>query len=57
MREVLKASDGMIYTNGEIYGVQLHLSEEMKKEEFFEIPIEEYKKTLEDAEIIMEDHI
>ena len=51
MREVLKAKDGKIFTNGEIYGVQIHLADGMNKNDFYEVPIEEYEKIIVESEV------
>lgn len=37
-RIVLKASPGMVYTNGEIYGKEIYLGEGMSAEDFREVP-------------------
>lgn len=54
-REVLNANEGMILTNGEIYGKTIYLSEQADKNTFYEITEEEYtniisKETTEIAE-------
>ena len=41
-RTVLKADEGMILTDGEIYGRTILLGENRKAEEFHEITEEEY---------------
>ena len=37
-RKVLKASEGMILTNGEIYGSEIYLAEGIDANSFYEIP-------------------
>ena len=44
MREKIKAEDGKILTNGEIYGKVIFLAEGRDKSEFYEITEDEYKK-------------
>lgn len=46
-RTVLIASPGMILTDGEIYGTKIFLAEERSAEEFYEIPMDEYEKMME----------
>ena len=47
MREKLESRNGMILTNGEIYGKIIYLGEGVKKEDFYEITNEEYKEIIE----------
>lgn len=42
MRTSIKASDGMILTNGEIYGSEIFLAEGLSAEDFHEISRAEY---------------
>ena len=53
-RKILKASDGMVLTNGEIYGYEIYLGDGMDAEKFKEIPDEEYKRLTEEEGIINE---
>lgn len=39
---VISAKDGYILTNGEIFGRTIYLSNNTKKEDFYEITIAEY---------------
>lgn len=51
MRVAIKAREGYILTNGEIYGTEIFLAEGVDAKDFREIPIEEYEKKLaEEAE-------
>ena len=42
-REPIVASEGMIFTNGEIYASEIYLAEGMSSEKFYEISKEEYE--------------
>lgn len=44
LRKILKASEGKILTDGEIYGTTIFLAEGKNGEDFCEIDLEEYKK-------------
>ena len=57
-RKILKASEGMLLTNGEIYGSEIYLGEDMDENSFYEIPesevvnfdeadVSDYQETLE----------
>ena len=46
MREVLRANEGYIYTNGEIYGTVIYLAETVSKDGFYQITKEEYEKII-----------
>lgn len=43
MRESIKAKEGYILTNGEIYGTEIFLAEGMSADDFYEITREEYE--------------
>jgi hypothetical protein len=44
----ITASEGMILTNGEIYGTTIYLAEGVDASTFYQIPIEEYNRILEE---------
>ena len=48
MREVIKAGEGKILTDGEIYGKVIFLADGRKKGDFYEIDEAEYKKIMEE---------
>jgi hypothetical protein len=47
MREVIEASEGMIYTNGiDIFAEKIWIAEGVSKDSFYEITREEYNRIL-----------
>lgn len=50
MREVIKASEGHVLTNGTVYGSVIYLAEGMDAADFREITIEEYNAIMEAEE-------
>lgn len=46
MRTSIKANEGMILTNGEIFGSEIFLADGLKADDFHEITIEEYERIL-----------
>ena len=50
MRTSIKAKEGYILTNGEIYGSEIFLAEGMRVEDFYEIPWEEYEELIAEDE-------
>ena len=50
-RNVLRASDGMIITNGKVYGKTIYLSTDADASKFYEITKEEYEKILESRDV------
>lgn len=45
-RKIITAKDGMILTNGEIYGFRIALGDWDSEENYHEIPVEEYEQIL-----------
>lgn len=56
MREPIKASEGHILTNGEIYGRKIYLAEGMDASDFYEITEEEYNAISDSEEATEEDY-
>lgn len=50
MRIVLKADEGFVYTNGEIYGTTIYLAEGVSADGFYQITKEEYENILREEE-------
>ena len=50
-RIVLRASDGMILTDGSIFGRKIYLEVGRNPEDFYEITEEEYEKMIEEDSI------
>lgn len=50
MRTSIKASEGMILTNGEIYGTEIFLAEGVDSSSFHEIPLSEYEAKMKESE-------
>lgn len=46
-RRSIKATEGHVLTNGDIYGTEIFLAEGVGDDDFYEISIEEYKRILE----------
>lgn len=46
-RKIIKASDGMVLTNGTIFGKTIYLAEGLNESDFHEITREEYGKLTE----------
>lgn len=44
------ASEGMMLTDGQIYGSKIFLAEGRDPKDFYEIPLEEYEKMMEQEE-------
>lgn len=50
MREVIEASEGMILTDGNVYGEKIYLAEGEDKSAFYEITREEFEAISETEE-------
>ena len=46
-RKIMKASDGMVLTDGNIYGKTIYLADGLNEGDFYEITREEYDKLTE----------
>ena len=53
-RKILKASEGMILTDGVTFGSEIYLGDGADAESFKEIPYEEYKRLTEEEGVINE---
>ena len=53
MRKVIRATEGNILTDGEIYGTVIYLEEGMDGTEFYEISLCEYEALEESLEEVM----
>ena len=49
-RKPIKAPEGMILTDGEIYGTKIYLAEGRSGDEFYPITMAEYEKLIEQEE-------
>lgn len=49
-RQIIEAKNGMILTDGEIYGKKIYLAEGHSVDKFYEITIEEYEEILKQEE-------
>ena len=56
-RIILNASDGKVFTDGNIYGKQICLEEGMSADGFYEISEEEYEQIVNDADATEEDYL
>ena len=56
-RIILNASDGKVFTDGNIYGKQICLEEGMSAERFYEITDEEYEQIINDEDATEEDYL
>ena len=56
MREVIEASEGMILTDGSVYGETIYLAEGVSKDSFYEITREEYEAIVNSESATEEDY-
>jgi hypothetical protein len=49
-RQILIANDGMVLTNGEIYGKEIYLADGMSADAFYEITQAEYEALMQKEE-------
>ena len=56
MRKIIKASEGHILTDGNIFGSTIYLAEGETGENFYEITLEEYNEIQEAEEATAEDY-
>ncbi len=50
---ILEADEGMIYTNNEAYGNKIYLGKYDKKDNWYQITLEEYKKRMEAEQSVL----
>lgn len=46
-RKIIKASEGMVLTDGNIFGRTIYLADGLSESDFYEITREEYEKMIE----------
>ena len=51
-RIVITADEGMVLTNGEIYGKSIYLADGVSEDDFYEISDEEYEAIIADKEAV-----
>ena len=52
MRKIIKATQGHILTNGEVFGTTIYLAEGETGEAFYEITLDEYQRIQEEMAVI-----
>lgn len=53
-RTVLIAEKGMVYTDFDVWGTKIYLSDDKKEETFFQVPMESFIESLDAPEISTE---
>ncbi len=56
MRKIITATDGHIFTDGEIFGTVIYLAEGTDGSDFYEITLEEYNAILTSEDATEEDY-
>ena len=55
-RKIIKATDGMVLTNGTVFGTVIYLADGLNESDFYEITEDEFKKAqAEDTEVPLEE--
>ena len=49
-RKIIKASDGMVLTNGTIFGRTIYLADGLNESDFYEITLADYERTIAEQE-------
>ena len=55
-RKIIKATDGMVLTNGTVFGTVIYLADGLNESDFYEITEDEFKKAqAEETEVPLEE--